>query len=181
MSVLQLFNVLKPFFKTTYSISNLYNTILVYKKIRRGTIVDIKKSNAKLFEEILIKYKINYHINLNYRSRNILFFISSKKISKSDIENIESANNLEIGKFLGYPVPYDINNRVKRRGVSIVFTDNNNKQFTLFAYFIPLKDFNIENINKSLILVNKIKEFVVKYKLFNGSVKLSIDDKILVN
>ena len=41
MSVLQLFNVLKPFFKTKYNISNLYNNVLVYKKIRKGTIVDV--------------------------------------------------------------------------------------------------------------------------------------------
>jgi hypothetical protein len=49
MSVLQLYNDIKPFFKSyKRTMHNLYNTILVYKNIRKGAVVDIvKQSDVK--------------------------------------------------------------------------------------------------------------------------------------
>jgi hypothetical protein len=172
MSVLQLYNDIKPFFKSTSrSMHNLYNTILVYKNIRKGAIVDVVKySDVKKYESILIKYNINYY---KYSNKN--FYLSAKKISKTDINNIDSNNHPEIGKLLGYPFIFDINkdNIGKKISISYIFFNKKNKKsFILFGYIIPETHINL--VKESYILLNKINTFNKSNNLLDGYFHLDL-------
>ena len=170
MSVIKLYNDLQSIFaKTSHSMPNLYNTLLVYKNIRKGAIVDVVKYSAN-YETILIKYNINY-----YKYKKNIFYLSSKKISKSDINNIESQNHKEIGKFLGYPFIFDINNDNigKKISVRYIFSyKNKNKSFSLFSYIIPESDINL--LKESFKLLNKINIFNKTNNLIIGKFHLEL-------
>jgi hypothetical protein len=170
-------------------IINILNIYFVFKKIRKGCLISLyitkNRSNKLdiLLDNLKLYYKKYYIVSEN--TKYYLYCISNTIIKKElfeyfinkdgkyrSIQRNLSVSSEEVGKFLGYECPGDVDNRNHRNKVYVFKTIYKNNE--IYSYIC--KELDINKVIKQLKLVNRMNGLLRKYlsKKLDGKIVLEI-------
>jgi hypothetical protein len=167
--------------KLSKQLDDVLNIYFTYKKIKKGCYINLGLYNnikqIKKFENILTQYKLKYK---KYQDK-ILYYFISKKVNPTNIDFMDTKyklNDIELGKFLGYGYVHNLDkDKPCEKGIllSVEYVECNKNIYSYIYTFCCLK-IDINLINNTLKIVNKMNYYIKKYlsNKLKGIVRLSI-------
>ena len=166
--------------KTGLGFHDILNIYFMYKKVKKGSFIDIDEKNYKKLEKILEKYNIKYKKYNDWFNKNNHLYFMSKMVNPKNIDFFEKNKKLDhikIGKFLGYGCVHNLDKDKPCTKGFVITLFYKDAKIEIPIYSFCCLHLSISIINKTLVNIEKMNYFIEKYlssNLKNGSVVLNI-------
>jgi hypothetical protein len=159
---------------------DVLNIYFMYKKVKKGSYIDIDEKKYKKLEKILEKYNIKYKKYNDWFKKNNHLYFMSKNVDPKNIDFFgknKKLDHIKIGTFLGYGCVHNLDKDKPCTKGFIFRLFYKNAKIEIPIYSFCCLNLSINIINKTLMNIEKMNYFIKKYlssMLKHGIVLLNI-------